>query len=63
MSGARIRVSRSLYEKLAKMAEIKGYSSAEEYAVHVIEKAVAEAEQALSEEEVRKRLKGLGYLG
>jgi len=63
MSSPKIRISRGLYEKLKTAAETKGYSSADEFALHILEKAAAEAEEAASEEEVRKRLQGLGYLG
>jgi hypothetical protein len=43
-----------------------GYSSPEEFVIHVIEKEVAailgSGEGSEDEEEVRKRLKGLGYI-
>jgi hypothetical protein len=63
MFGPRLKISRSLQEKLARVAASRGYASAEEFALHVLEQAVADAEDSLSEEEVKKRLKGLGYLG
>ena len=63
MFDPRIRLDKPLYEKLAKAAGAAGYSSTEEFIVHVLEKTVASLEDAQSEEEVRKRLKGLGYLG
>lgn len=62
MFGHKLKLSETLYERLQKAAEAKGYSSAEEYALHVLEKAAAETDESLSEEEVRNRLKGLGYL-
>jgi hypothetical protein len=62
LGGTKIEVSRDLFDKLAKAAEAAGYSSPREFAVHVLEKAVADIGESLSEEEVRKRLKGLGYL-
>jgi len=62
MFGHKLALSNSLYDKIRAVAEAKGYSSAEEFAMHVLEKSVAEAEESLSEEEVKKRLKGLGYL-
>lgn len=58
----KIRIDRALYETLKKAAQIAGYSSVDEFAVHILEKAAAEVEQAQSEEEVRKRLQGLGYI-
>jgi hypothetical protein len=59
----RIILSRSLFSRLRKVAESKGYSSTDEFAVHVLEKAAESVEEELSEEEVRRQLKGLGYLG
>jgi hypothetical protein len=41
---------------------VAGYSSAEEFIVHVLEKEIAKFEGADSEEEIKKRLKGLGYI-
>ena len=62
MFGPSIKISKELLERLTTVAESKGYSSAEEYALHVLDEAVKEADEALSEEEVKKRLKGLSYL-
>ena len=61
MLAPRIRISEALYERLKKAAAEKGYSSAEEYAIHVLEQAVGD-DEALSEEQVKERLKGLGYV-
>jgi hypothetical protein len=58
----KIRISRPLYKLLTKKAEEKGYSSADEFIVHVLEAAVADAGPGASEEQIRERLKGLGYL-
>ena len=63
MFGPSIKISRALHEKLKAEAARKGYASAEEFACHVLDAAVSGSEDSLSEEEVRKRLKGLGYLG
>jgi uncharacterized protein (DUF1778 family) len=58
----KIKIDRGLYETLKRAAQAAGYSSVDEFIVHVLEKAAAEIEQAQSEEEVRKRLQGLGYI-
>ena len=58
----RVKIERSLYETLKKASQIAGYSSVDEFIIHVLEKAAAEVQQAQSEEEVRKRLQGLGYI-
>jgi hypothetical protein len=58
----KLKLSAALYERLKKVAELRGYSSPEEFAVHALEKATAEAEESLTADEVKTRLKGLGYL-
>jgi len=63
MFGHKIKLEDGLYDKLKTVAAKGGYSSVDEFVRHVLEKAVAEVDEAASEEEVRKRLEGLGYLG
>lgn len=58
----RVRLDRHLYEQVQEVARRAGYSSAEEFIVHLLEKAVSDAGQAQGESDVRKRLQGLGYL-
>lgn len=62
MGKAKVKLEKELYEKIRKIAEAAGYSSAEEFIIHVLEKEVAKFEGADSEEEIKKRLKGLGYI-
>lgn len=59
----KIKVSASLYAKLETVAKLQGYATTEEMVLHVLENVAKCADEELSEEEVRKRLKGLGYLG
>jgi len=62
MFGPRVKLDRELYERLRRCAEAGGYSSTEEFILHVLEQAAAAAEDADSPDEISKRLKGLGYL-
>ena len=62
MGKVKIKLEKELYQKIEKIAEAAGYSSPEEFIVHVLEKEVARFEGADSEEEIKKRLKGLGYI-
>ena len=39
-----------------------GYSSVEEFITHALEKEIKHLDEAGSEEEIKKRLKGLGYI-
>ncbi len=62
MFGPKIKVDKDLYERVKQCAEAAGYSSVDEFIRHTLEKAVAAIEEGDSEEEVKKRLQGLGYL-
>jgi metal-responsive CopG/Arc/MetJ family transcriptional regulator len=58
----RITLDKALLIKVKRYAELSGYSSAEEFITHALEKEIAHLEAAATEEEIKKRLKGLGYL-
>lgn len=62
MGKAKIKLTKELMEKVKKYAEMAGYSSAEEFITHCLEKEIAKLEESDSEEEVKKKLKGLGYI-
>jgi len=63
--GRKLAIENELFEKLKKCAESGGYSSTEEFALHVLEK---EVDRILGgggesdEEIIKKRLQGLGYI-
>lgn len=57
-----IKVGKELWERIVRAAKAGGYSSPEEFALHVLEKHVPKSEETDSREEILKRLKGLGYL-
>ena len=62
MFGSKVKIDKALLEKVTKYSEVAGYSSPEEFIKHALEKEVAKLEGADSEEEIKKRLKGLGYI-
>ncbi len=62
MFGSKIKIDKALLEKIKKYSETAGYSSVEEFVAHALEKELAKLEDAESEEEVKKRLQGLGYI-
>ena len=62
MFGSKIKLDKDLITKVKKYSDIAGYSSPEEFIVHALEKELAKLEDADSEEEIRQRLKGLGYM-
>jgi len=63
MAQDKIKIERTLLDKVRKYAEMSGYSSVEEFVAHMLEKEIAKIEEADSEDEIKKRLKGLGYIG
>ncbi len=57
-----IKLDQDLLAKVKKYSDIAGYSSPEEFITHALEKELAKLEGADSEEEIKKRLRGLGYI-
>ena len=62
MFGGKIKLDKDLLARVKKYADIAGYSSVEEFISHALEKELAKLEGAESEEEIKKRLRGLGYI-
>jgi hypothetical protein len=58
----KVKIDRDLYERAQAIAKHAGYSSIDEFVVHLLEKATSDAERAQDKAEVRKRLQGLGYI-
>jgi hypothetical protein len=58
----RIKLDRELMAKLKRYSALAGYSSVEEFVTHALEKELAKLESAGSDDEIKKRLKGLGYI-
>jgi metal-responsive CopG/Arc/MetJ family transcriptional regulator len=58
----KVKIGKDLLARVEKVAKIAGYSSADEFVNHALEKELAKLEGADSEEEIKKRLRGLGYI-
>ncbi len=58
----KIKLDKALWQKIQRYAEIAGYSSADEFVTHALEKEIALLEESDSDEEVKKKLRGLGYI-
>jgi metal-responsive CopG/Arc/MetJ family transcriptional regulator len=61
-STTKVKLDKDLVTKVKKYADIAGYSSPEEFITHALEKELALLEDADTEEEIKKRLQGLGYI-
>jgi metal-responsive CopG/Arc/MetJ family transcriptional regulator len=62
MLGTTIKLNKELMEKVKKCADAAGYSSPQEFVEHVLERELAKVESSASDEEIARKLQGLGYL-
>lgn len=61
-SSTSIKLGKALFDRVKRCADAAGYSSPEEFVVHVIEKELAQIEDGASDEEIMQKLQGLGYI-
>ena len=57
-----VKLKKDLWQKVKKVAAAGGYSSPDEFVEHVLEREIAKLEDAQSDEEIVRKLKGLGYI-
>jgi hypothetical protein len=57
-----IKLNKDLWDRIKKYAGAAGYSSPEELVEHILERELAKLEDASSDEEIVKKLQGLGYI-
>jgi metal-responsive CopG/Arc/MetJ family transcriptional regulator len=62
MFAPKVKIDKALYDRIADVAKKGGYSSTDEFIVHVLEKELANFEGADTDEQVEERLRGLGYI-
>jgi len=61
--GNRIKLDKDLLARVKKYSDLAGYASVDEFITHALEKELAKLEEGGDdEEEIKKRLKGLGYI-
>ncbi len=61
-SKTNMKLDKELVQRIERYSRIAGYSSPAEFITHAVEKELLLLEDADSEEEIRKRLQGLGYI-
>lgn len=62
MFGSRIKLDKALLARARRYADLAGYASVDEFVGHVLEKELAKFEGSDSEDEIKKKLRGLGYI-
>ncbi len=58
----KVKIDRDLHDRVRKIADVAGYATTEEFIVHVLEKEMLHFEDAASDDAIREKLKGLGYI-
>lgn len=57
-----LKLNKELWGRVKRCAELAGYSSPQEFVEHLIAKELARLEATESDEDLLKKLKGLGYI-
>ncbi len=60
--GNKINLDKDLLDRVKQIAEVAGYASHEEFITHIIERELAQFEDAGSDDDITEKLKGLGYI-
>jgi metal-responsive CopG/Arc/MetJ family transcriptional regulator len=62
MFSGNIKLKKELAARVEQCARAGGYSSPQEFVEHIVERELARLEDAQSDEEIEKKLRGLGYI-
>ncbi len=62
MFGPAIKLDKDLFERVKRCADLAGYSSPKEFIQHVLERELSSMEEEETDEEIVKKLQGLGYI-
>lgn len=57
-----IQIDPALMEKVKAAAAKAGYASPDEFVAHVLERELSKTDDASHDEDVKKKLEGLGYI-
>ncbi len=58
----KIKINKELFEEVKRVSENAGYSSAEEFISHLLEKVVNPPDAEDNDQDLVNRLQGLGYI-
>ena len=62
MFGPAIKLDKDLFDRVKRCADLAGYSSPKEFIQHVLERELSNMEEGESDEDIVKKLQGLGYI-
>jgi hypothetical protein len=61
-STSKVALDKDLVVRLTKVADIAGYATVEEFITHILEKELVHFEDSKNDEDIRQKLRGLGYI-
>ena len=59
---AKIKITSNLFDRVKQISEAAGYSSPEEFVIHIIETELSKHETSEADDKVADQLRGLGYI-
>ena len=57
-----VKLKKETWSRVKRCSDAAGYSSPEEFVEHVLDRELAKLEDAESDQEIVRKLQGLGYL-
>jgi len=60
--GGKVKLDKDLVERLKRVSDVAGYASVEEFITHILEKELQNFESDESDDDIKEKLKGLGYI-
>ncbi len=60
--GPKIKLDKDVYERAKKVADVAGYATVDEFVAHVVERELQNFDDTQSNEDIKKKLQGLGYI-
>jgi hypothetical protein len=61
-SANKVKIDPELLVRIKQISEVAGYASHEEFIHHVLERELAQFDDAGSDADITEKLKGLGYI-
>lgn len=62
MFGSKVKIDKDLLGRLKQVSDTAGYATVEEFIHHILEKELTQFEDAESDEDIKNKLRGLGYI-
>ena len=62
MFGSKVKIDKDLLARLKHVSDTAGYATVEEFITHILEKELQHFEDSESDDDIKEKLKGLGYI-